>query len=43
MYHFLNVEKVCQMANTHLLSICVCIVCPDAAIFGTGHLVGHGP
>ena len=28
------------MANTHLLGVCVCIVCPGGAVFGTGHLTG---
>ena len=33
-------HTVCQMANTHLLVTCVCIVCPGGAVFGTGHLIG---
>ena len=28
------------MANTHLLGVCVCIVCPGGAVFGTRHLIG---
>ena len=28
------------MANTHLLGVCVCIVCPGGAVFDTGHLNG---
>ena len=31
---------VCQMANTHLLGVCVCIVCPGGGVFGTRHLNG---
>ena len=31
---------VCQMANTHLLGVCVCIVCPGGGVFGTRHLIG---
>ena len=28
------------MADTHLLGVCICIVCPGSAVFGTGHLSG---
>ena len=28
------------MANTHLLGVCICIVCPGGAVFDTGHLNG---
>ena len=28
------------MANTHLLGLYVCIVCPGGAVFGTRHLNG---
>ena len=28
------------MADTHLLDVCICIVCPGSAVFGTGHLNG---
>ena len=28
------------MANTHLLDVCVCIVCPGGADFGTWHFNG---
>ena len=28
------------MANTHLLDVCICIVCPGSAVFGTRHLNG---
>ena len=28
------------MANTHLLDVSVCIVCPGGTVFGTGHLIG---
>ena len=28
------------MANTHLLGVCVCIVHPGGAVYGTGHLIG---
>ena len=33
-------HTVCQMANTHLLGVCVCIVCLGAAVFGTVYLNG---
>ena len=28
------------MANTHLLGVCICIVCPGGAVCGTRHLNG---
>ena len=28
------------MADAHLLGVCICIVCPGGAVFGTGHLIG---
>ena len=28
------------MADTHVLGVYVCIVCPCSAVFGTGHLSG---
>ena len=28
------------MADTHLLGVCICIVCPGGAVFGTRHLNG---
>ena len=28
------------MASTHPLDVCVCIVCPSGAVFGTRHLNG---
>ena len=28
------------MAGTHLLGVCICIVCPGGAVIGTGHLNG---
>ena len=33
-------HTVCQMANTHLLDVCICIVCPGGVVFGIGHLIG---
>ena len=29
-----------SVSDTHLLYVCVCIVCPAGAVFGTGHLTG---
>ena len=28
------------MADTHLLGVCICIVCSGGAVIGTGHLNG---
>ena len=28
------------MSDTHLLHVCVCIVCPGGTVFGTRHLIG---
>ena len=33
-------HTVSQISDTHLLCVCVCIVCPGGAAFGTGHLIG---
>ena len=33
-------HTVCKMANTHLLCVYVCIMCPGVVVFGTGHLNG---
>ena len=33
-------HTVCQISDTHLLGVSVCIVCPSGTVFGTRHLIG---
>ena len=30
---FRILTHICQMADTHLLGVCICIVCPGGAVF----------